>query len=570
MHSTNRILTLTLFYCLALLLLPVSRIHAQWSTEDGSVVVDTHILQFDLLEDGEGGAWIAYKRLMPGRLEVVRVNRIDAEGNLLFGPEGIPVIPDREDGTMPYTVFYGITPTLNSDVHVTFGTNRIDSTWWNIYVQRISLEGELVYGPTAKVVSAREMHQLPGDNDLNDHAISDGAGGLYALYHEMWESDRWYIAGINADGSQKFETDPDIRHVDGGLSSRARKIFLGPDGGVGITYEYDFQGDRDIRYQYFHPDGSREYSYLGLPIFYSGLEYHTSMFHLADGKRLFVFHLESGFNIQVMRADHSFLYDFAGLKFRGYRPPSAPSISAIFDQENEEINLVQCPRDSIITFNKIKLQGNEIDTSLVTLRYRESFTIPGRHAYLFKSDNYYFSSVTTVKDDKDNEVLQLWNLNGISVWGSKYLKIPLASNVIKSVEDGKGGLFHGIHEDFGDLPIPVKIFHILPEGRVDGRDSTSLMDQFPPIPTTLKITSVSPNPTNGEFRVSFETDHEGSHEFKIYNLNGQLVQDISRHCQAGNYDQSLNLPSNVSAGLYFLRISNSREQSAYMKIVYLK
>ncbi|MBZ0265001.1 hypothetical protein K8I28_10060 [bacterium] len=105
MHSTNRILTLTLLFCLALLL-PLSQIHAQWSTEDGSVVVDTHILQFDLLEDGEGGAWIAYKRLMPGRLEVVRVNRIDAEGNLLFGPEGIPVIPDREDGTMPYILSF--------------------------------------------------------------------------------------------------------------------------------------------------------------------------------------------------------------------------------------------------------------------------------------------------------------------------------------------------------------------------------------------------------------------------------------------------------------------------------
>ncbi|MBZ0264379.1 T9SS type A sorting domain-containing protein [bacterium] len=569
MHSTNRILTLTLFYSLALLL-PLSQIHAQWCTEDGSVVVDTHILQFDLLEDSEGGAWIAYKRLMPGRLEVVRVNRIDAEGNLLFGPEGIPVIPDREDGTMQYTVFYGITPTLNSDVHVTFGTNRIDSTWWNIYVQRISLDGELVYGPTAKIISAREMSQLPGDSYLNDHAISDGAGGLYVLYHEMWESDRWYIGGINADGSQKFETDPDIRHVDGGLSSRARKIFLGPDGGVGITYEYDFEGDRDIRYQYFHPDGSREYSYLGLPIFYSSLEYCTSMFHLANGNRLFVFHHSSGFNVQVLKTDHSFLYEFAGIKFVQDRDQSAPSISAIFDQENEEINLVQCPRDSLITFNKIRLQGNEIDTSMATLRFREQFNITGRATFLSESDEFYYTSTKTYQEGSDYELIQLWNIKGEPVWGSKYLRIPLESSTIKSAQDGKGGLFHGIHEDFGDLPIPVKVFHILPEGRVDGRDSTSLMDQFPPIPTTLKITSVSPNPTNGEFRVSFATDHEGTHEFKIYNLNGQLVQEFTKHYQAGSYSQSLSLPAKVSAGLYFLRISNSREQSKYMKIVYLK
>ncbi|MBZ0265002.1 T9SS type A sorting domain-containing protein [bacterium] len=453
---------------------------------------------------------------------------------------------------------------------MTFGTNRIDSTWWNIYVQRISLEGELIYGPTAKVVSAREIHQLPGDYPRNPDAISDGAGGLYALYHETGRSDRWYIAGINADGSQKFEQDPVVRRDNGGLSSKPRKLFLGPDGGVGITYEYDFEGERDIRYQYFHPDGGREYTWDGLAVFYPSAAYHTSVFHLADGKRLFVFHHSTGFNVQVLETDQSFLYDFSGLKFRGYRPPSAPSISAIFDQQTEEINLVQCPRDSIITFNKIRLQGNEIDTTLTTLRFREQFNITGRASFMYESNEFYYSSTKTRLNTNNYELVQLWNKKGNPVWGSKYLSLPIQSAVIKSSPDGQGGLYHGIVEIYSDLTLPVKIFHILPEGRVDGRDSTSLMDQFPPIPTTLKITSVSPNPTNGEFRVSFATDHEGTHDFRIYNLNGQLVQDISRHCQAGNYDQSLNLPAKVSAGLYFLRISNSREQSKYMKIVYLK
>lgn len=78
-------------------------------------------------------------------------------------------------------------------------------------------------------------------------------------------------------------------------------------------------------------------------------------------------------------------------------------------------------------------------------------------------------------------------------------------------------------------------------------------------PTNSQLLTPSPNPTNGEFTVSFQLKESENLSFELAQMNGKIVQQIypKNYWQDGDHSFSVNL-ENLPAGIYLLRMRGER------------
>ena len=74
------------------------------------------------------------------------------------------------------------------------------------------------------------------------------------------------------------------------------------------------------------------------------------------------------------------------------------------------------------------------------------------------------------------------------------------------------------------------------------------------IPKTFYVDQNYPNPFNAMTNINFAIDNESDVRIGIYNVVGQLVNDLSGHFKAGQNSVSWNA-SDVASGVYFYKIS---------------
>jgi hypothetical protein len=72
---------------------------------------------------------------------------------------------------------------------------------------------------------------------------------------------------------------------------------------------------------------------------------------------------------------------------------------------------------------------------------------------------------------------------------------------------------------------------------------------------------VSPNPSNGTFTVSFETEKPETIQLKVFDLLGQLIKQESPVTVSGTYAQQLNL-TQMPKGIYLLQIKAGEESTS--------
>ncbi|MCW5906672.1 MAG: T9SS type A sorting domain-containing protein [Chitinophagales bacterium] len=76
------------------------------------------------------------------------------------------------------------------------------------------------------------------------------------------------------------------------------------------------------------------------------------------------------------------------------------------------------------------------------------------------------------------------------------------------------------------------------------------------LPETTKLCnemSISPNPSNGSFTVSLETEKTETIQLKVFDLLGQLVKQENPVTISGNYTKQLNI-TQLPKGIYLLQI----------------
>jgi len=141
-----------------------------------------------VIADGEGGAIIVWINDYMGLADIY-AQRLDKDGNLLWGPNGVPVCTATGSQYGPELVSDGTGGAI-----VTWSDNR--GTDGDIYVQRVASDGTVMW-------AADGLALYSGTGIQEDPAIaSDNNGGAIIV----WEDNRGidqdiYIRGVNAYGS---------------------------------------------------------------------------------------------------------------------------------------------------------------------------------------------------------------------------------------------------------------------------------------------------------------------------------------------------------------------------------
>ena len=79
------------------------------------------------------------------------------------------------------------------------------------------------------------------------------------------------------------------------------------------------------------------------------------------------------------------------------------------------------------------------------------------------------------------------------------------------------------------------------------------------MPTEVSLSPAYPNPFNPSTNLSYTVPQDGSVKLSVYDINGRLVESlVDSHQQAGSYNAVWNA-SNISSGVYFVRLSASSE-----------
>ena len=89
------------------------------------------------------------------------------------------------------------------------------------------------------------------------------------------------------------------------------------------------------------------------------------------------------------------------------------------------------------------------------------------------------------------------------------------------------------------------------------------------LPNSFAIKSVYPNPFNPIVTMEYEISKLGNTSGKIYNLNGQLIEDLFSEYKNIGHHTLIWDASDCPSGIYFVQLKN-QSQSLTQKIMLIK
>jgi hypothetical protein len=225
-------------------------VYAQRVDSEGNILWQTGGVQAcvgpaegaQVVSDGSGGGIIAYMRDIPcedGRIGYcdsdIYAQRIDAEGNVLWGPDGVPIcagpsvpnspriVTDGVGGAIIFFTFIGDYAAfragrIDADGHVLWeqeadlwggmivsdGSGGVISVWYgeegtNAVAQRLDATGRKLWGPDGTTVPLRDRQW--------SLAAPDGAGGVFISWSAAEFKGRelsevsYYVQRVDVDGN---------------------------------------------------------------------------------------------------------------------------------------------------------------------------------------------------------------------------------------------------------------------------------------------------------------------------------------------------------------------------------
>jgi len=198
-----------------------------------------------MVADGEGGAVL----LREGSGEMVYAQRVSADGSLLWGEggtyigkiqrayQGVPMVGDGSGGAV----------LLWEDSSV---------RWIELYAQRISPDGESLWGSGGVLVSTRDSEKD------RPQLVNDGTGGFIATWTdistESWDT-KIYAQKLDAEGQRMWGEQGVCVCADSGLQSDPQITADGAGGCVIVISWWDIYltGAGGIVAQRLSPDGRR-------------------------------------------------------------------------------------------------------------------------------------------------------------------------------------------------------------------------------------------------------------------------------------------------------------------------
>ncbi|NQU05829.1 MAG: T9SS type A sorting domain-containing protein [Calditrichaeota bacterium] len=156
-------------------------------------------------------------------------------------------------GTLGGSAYHDAALSDDGSVFVVWRDRRIHQLY-SIYAQKLSEEGELLWGESGIRVSEED----PNFEKYRPKFCSDGDGGIYVVWHS--ETDDYYydydlfMQHIDADGNRLWEED--IRLTNREMADRVEEIIPDGDGGVVLVWVADkYDIEEDIWAAHINSDG---------------------------------------------------------------------------------------------------------------------------------------------------------------------------------------------------------------------------------------------------------------------------------------------------------------------------
>jgi hypothetical protein len=243
---------LLLFFIITLVIGFTTICHAQW-VKDGTVIREMVNAQYPpgVVSDGAGGAIIAWKDFRYGGWDLF-AQRIDPDGVLLWEEGGVPLC--MEEGSQHRI-------TLVKD-----GEGGAVAVWldmrrgWNIYAQRISPEGVMLWRSYGNPVCT-----VPGQKACLE-STDDGSGGAVAVWVDYRNNIKELFAQrVNGEGRIYWGTDG---LAVCGASDHQWRPYVASDGDGGIitAWQDHRNGNWDIYAQKVSRSGVIQWNESGVQV----------------------------------------------------------------------------------------------------------------------------------------------------------------------------------------------------------------------------------------------------------------------------------------------------------------
>ncbi len=164
----------------------------QWNV-NGNIVCGNNGGHGDvqIKSDGSGGAVFAWVDTRNQSIQEIYAQKVDAAGSLQWLPDGVLVNSVVNGSTNPQLIYDG------SGAIITWRDLRLGNTDWNIYAQKLNINGQIQWTINGEPVTIALGNQ--GDPQLT----TDGNGGAIFTW-DMQSSSDIYAQRINASGAAQW------------------------------------------------------------------------------------------------------------------------------------------------------------------------------------------------------------------------------------------------------------------------------------------------------------------------------------------------------------------------------
>ncbi len=556
-------------------------LEAQWSYEGVTVdsgAVDHH----SILPDGEGGVWVVWEHYVTGGSADTWIQRFDADGYPVFPGRGIRAMAD----SIPECGFiFGAFP--SDDGSIVLALNNYSVLWpeypdtgYSIFGQKISLDGELLLGPTGVIVSAQPGLQWAPEG-MYPVACSDGFGGFW-VHYEFTDRHQLHFNGMNSDGTIKLEQDLVLCDYGGTFPAFC------PDGEGGFWVVFGYTGTDDLTQywmQHVHADGSLEWPdyRVALKARDYRFKYPLKSFPDRDGG-LFILarKIYRGPILQHVLASGELAWGEYGVEEWG-------DTALLFNNgavtEDGGFALLLCRRD-YVWFYRLTHKGERFYDSPAVLidslqrnTSGKNLIIPDKFGNGFFAFHGWLVSDSTWSNhirahyitDKGEDA---WAPDTVLFVTTEHLNHPdtpevptILSLKAVQVEDSSIVAICMLRGPWPYSAYYLELYKLTYRGRwLDVVSHPPSIDR----PSDFQLLSAYPNPFNSEVKIRIRPGFSGIYRMSVYDLNGRLVDRQDHRLRKGVHDIAWRPDERLSAGVYFVQWSRVDRRLSTGKIVYLK
>ena len=557
-----------------LFIITPQNVHANWPSDGLPVAPAGEAYSaYSMIPDGDGGIFVGWRKLTgPG----APVQRIDRNGNLLWGPEGSATV----DTDSIYDAYYfSIAKAPDHGVYVQYLCALPGARYYKVFVQHLDANGQRLWGATGLDVAPQAETSYPYPDFVGYNFVDDGFGGAIVTYTLEYQDStvhhdfhyRFAATRIRADGSIAWSQES-LTEWD--TSVHLSRTIADSAGGAFLFYTKQENGNLYS----VHIDSSAEHLSGTAPVLLFGPSLElprvgsifTNRPNWAPNEAMIVVETWGGYYLIHVGANGRSVYPDHGrliVEDESYILPPAltfpiDSSFIYFATGSDGVERAKCYKFDAEGTRLFGQNGVGYDAC--------QYNALGQMAFM---SQILFLPYHGVVDSRTRLLLQGVTSAGSDAWANE-CGHPISSDSNYSgtlflVQTAPDTLVLSWHRS---NPNQIYLMQIYSNGG-SAAIPTSVPESANPsdIPSGFSIETAYPNPTNGQIRVVFNARQQGKYAIEIINIEGRRIfHSCFQVTEVGKQAIWNWSPKEISSGIYFISILSPNKSVDIRKVVFLR